>query len=295
MIDAQRKYNPIVQVGQYRRAVPNARDAIKLLHEGGIGEVYMAEVINYKRRPSFGIAPDSTPPDSLDYDMWLGPAAYQPYNVKKLHYNWHFHRNTGNGDIANQGVHFLDLARWGLNKNKHPVSASSTGGIYGWKPDECSQETPDTQTAMFKYADGKLLQCELRGHYTNGVATQDIKIGVIFYGTEGHLEFGWDSTWKAFNKEEEVPFAKRENPDPSRQDLLMVNFIDALRSGDKSMLCCNIREGHYSAALAHMANISYHLGRDLKFMGEYEKFAGDDEANVMLSREYRTPYELPKI
>ncbi len=295
MLEAARKYNPIIQVGQYRRSVPNAQAAMKLLHEGGIGEVYMAKVYNYKRRPSFGIAPDSTPPKSFHYDMWLGPAAWQGYNEKKVHYNWHFYWNTGNGDIANHGVHQLDLGRWGLNKNEHPVSVYSNGGIFGWKPDECSQETPDTQTAIFKYADGKILEFAQVGHHTSGIGTANNKIGIIFYGTEGYLEFDYHSSWRAFKKDEKEPFDKRETPDPSRQDLHIINFVDALRSNDKDKLNCTIRDSHYSTALCHLANTSYRLGRNLKFMGEHEKFAGDDEANLMLTREYRTPYHLPKI
>lgn len=295
MINATRRYNPIVQVGQYRRAVPNAHAAIKFLHEGGIGEVYMAKVLNYKRRPSFGVAPDGTPPKTLHYDMWLGPAPYQNYNEKKIHYNHHFFWNTGNGDIANHGVHQLDLGRWGLNKNEHPVSVYSDGGIYGWKTEECAQETPDTQNAIFKYADGKILDFEEKGHYANGVGSLNTRIGVIFYGTDGYLEFDYHSSWRAYRKEEKEPFAKMEKPDPSRQDLLIANFVDAIRAGDSSKLFCNIRESHYSSALCHLANISYRLGRNLKFIGEREKFAGDDEANLLLSREYRTPYDLPAI
>lgn len=295
MIEATQKYKPIVQVGQYRRAVPNAHAAMKLLHEGGIGEVYMAKVLNYKRRPSFGIATDSVAPKTLHYDMWLGPAAYQNYNEKKVHYNFHFHWNTGNGDIANHGVHQLDLGRWGLNKNEHPVSVYCNGGIFAWKPEECSQETPDVQSAIFKYADGKILEFAQNGHYTNGVGSLNTRIGIIFYGTEGYLEFDYHSSWRAYKGEEKAPFASREIQDPSRQDLLIANFMEAIRANDESKLYCNIRDAHYSSTLCHLANISYRLGRDLNFMGEYEKFAEDSEANLMLSREYRYPYNLPKI
>lgn len=215
--------------------------------------------------------------------------------MKKVHYNWHWHWNTGNGDIANHGVHQLDIARWGLNKNEHPVSVFSTGGIYGWKPGECSQETPDTQNAVFKYADGKMIECEIRGHYTNGVASQNILLGVIFYGTKGYLELDISSTWRAFKKDEKEPFDKSEIKNSYRQDLLVANFFDVIRSMDKNKLYCNVREGHYSAALCHLANISYRLGKNLKFMGEHEKFADDDEANLMLTRKYRTNYVLPEI
>ncbi len=295
MVEAAEKYNRIAQVGHFNRSVDSVRTMVKLLHEGGIGEVYQAKVLNYRRRPSFGIAKESAPPESLHYDMWLGPAAYQPYNEKKVHYNFHWHWNTGNGDIANLGIHFLDVARWGLNKNEHPVSVYSTGGIYGWKPEECSQETPDTHYAVYKYADGKILEFDGRGHYAHGVASQGTRVGVIFYGTEGYLEFDNNSTWKAFRKEEKEPFSKHDIKGPYRQDLHVANFLEAVRSGDKNKVNCNTREGHYSAALCHLANISYRLGRNLNFMGEYEKFAGDDLANLMLSREYRIPYEMPEI
>jgi len=295
MIEATERYNPIVQIGQYRRAVPNARAAIDFLHKGGIGEVYMVKVLNYKRRPIFGIAPDSAPPKTLHYDMWLGPAAWQNYNEKKVHYNFHFHWNTGNGDIANHGVHQLDLGRWGLNKNEHPVSVYSNGGIFAWKPDECSQETPDTQTAIFKYADGKILEFAQMGHYANGVGSLNTRIGLIFYGTEGYLEFDYHSSWRAYRNEEKEPFAKMEKSDPSRQDLLIANFADAIRSKDPDKLFCNIRDAHLSSALCHLANISYRTGRNLKFSGEHERFIGDEEANMLLSREYRYPYTLPKL
>lgn len=294
MVEATDKYNSIAQVGQFSRANHNVHSAIKLLHNGGIGEVYMAKVLNYRRRPSFGIAKDGIPPESLHYDMWLGPATSQAYNEKKVHYNWHWHWNTGNGDIANHGVHQLDIARWGLNKNEHPVSVFSTGGIYGWKPSECSQETPDTQTAVFRYADGKIIECEIRGHYTNGVASQNILLGIIFYGTEGYLELDISSTWRAFKRDEKEPFDKSKVKNSYRQDLLVANFFDAIRSMDKNKLYCSVREGHYSAALCHLANISYRLGRSLKFMGDYEKFANDPEADIMLTRDYRKPYVVPE-
>lgn len=295
IVDAHDKYKPIVQVGQYRRAIPNTHAAMKLLQEGGIGEVYMAKVLNYKRRPSFGIAPDSQPPKALHYDMWLGPAPYQNYNVKKTHYNFHFHWNTGNGDIANHGVHQLDLGRWGLNENEHPVSVYSNGGIYGWKPGECSQETPDTQNAIFKYADGKILDFEQKGHYANGVGSLNSRIGVIFYGTEGYLEFDYHSSWRAYKKEEKIPFDKREISDPNRQDLLVMNFVEALRAGTEKNIFCNVNDSHYSSALCHLANISYRLGRNLNFDGKAEKFINDSEADSYLTRKYRHPYELPKF
>ena len=303
IIEAARKYNVRVQVGFQNRSDVNVMQAMKFLHDGGIGEVFMAKGSCYKPRDSFGISPDSMPPEKLHYDRWLGPATYRPYNEKKGHYNWHWHWETGNGDTGNQGPHQFDVARWGLNKNDHPVSIYSTGGIYGVTPKECSQETPNTQTSLFTYEDGKVLEFETRGRYTNGESSLDIKIGNIFYGTEGYLELE-GGTWKAFRKREKEPFAgsavqtKSAPKDPSfltppGGSEHYANFIDAIRSGKNDDLHCDINEGFYSSALPLLANISYRLKRELNFKGSYEKFANDPEADMMLTRKYRKPYVVP--
>jgi predicted dehydrogenase len=303
MIEASRKYNVRVQVGLQSRSSDKVQAAIRFLHGGGIGEVFMARGLCLKPRKSFGIAKDGTPPDSLHYDMWLGPAEYQAYNEKKVHYNWHWHWNTGNGDTGNQGPHQFDVARWGLGKNEHPVSVYSTGGIFGWGPDECSQETPDTQSSLFKYKDGKILEFETRGRDTNVESSLGIRIGNLFYGTEGHLELDNSGEWAAFRNDEKEPFAgsgqqqEAGAADPTFMKAApatghSANFIDAIRAGNSQGLACDIREGHYSCVLPHLANISCRLGRDLKFMGDYEQFAGDDEADRMLTRNYRKPYVI---
>jgi predicted dehydrogenase len=303
MIEAARKYNRRVQVGFQNRSIRNVMAAMKFLHDGGIGDVYMAKGLCYKPRDSFGIAPDSMPPESLHYDMWLGPAKWRPYNEKKGHYNWHWHWDTGNGDTGNQGPHQFDIARWGLNKKEHPVTVFSAGGIYGISPKECSQETPNTQTSLFTYEDGKILEFETRGRYTNAESSLDIRIGNMFYGTEGYLELN-GSTWKAFRRRENEPFAQSgESMDEPVDPTYLAapggaehyaNFIDAVRSGSDYDLHCDIREGFYSTALPLLANISYLLKRELEFKDEYEKFANDPEADMMLTRDYRDPYVVPE-
>ena len=121
MIEAARKNNVRLQVGFQNRSGSNMKEAMKFLHDGGIGEVYMARGLCINPRDSFGIAPDSTPPASLHYDMWLGPAPWRQYNEKHVHYNWHWFWATGCGDTGNQGPHQFDVARWGLSKNEHTV------------------------------------------------------------------------------------------------------------------------------------------------------------------------------
>ncbi len=302
MVEAARKYNVRVQVGCQNRSIPNVIAAMKLLHEGGIGEVYMARGLCMKPRDSFGRVADSTPPDSLHYDTWLGPAPWRPYNEKRVHYNWHWHWDTGNGDTGNQGPHQFDIARWGLNKNEHPATVYSAGGIYGINPADCSQETPNTQTSVFKYDDGKMLEFETRGRFTNSESKLGIMIGNTFYGTEGYMELN-GSTWKAYKQREKEPFAVSpvENSEVPKDPTFraapggsehFANFIDAIRSGKDSDLNCDIHDGHLSAALPHLANISYRLGRELRFMGSYEKFANDPEADLMLTRNYRKPFVI---
>jgi len=304
MIEAARKYNVLVQTGFNSRSSKNVIDAINFLHSGGIGEVYMARGLCVKPRDSFGIAPDTTPPATLHYDRWLGPAPLRPYNEKRSHYNWHWFWDTGNGDTGNQGPHQFDVARWGLNKNEHPVSVFSSGNLFGIKPEECAQQTPNTQSSHFKYIDGKILEFETRGRYSNGESSLDIRIGNIFYGTDGYLEIN-GGTWKAFRQREKEPFAGSWQTAAKKVDVTSTvggedaghwgNFIDAIRSGKIETLHCDIKEGHFSSALPHLANISYRLGRELKFTGELEKFAGDPEADLMLTRIYRDPYIVPEI
>lgn len=306
MIEAARKYDRRVQVGFQNRSNVAVREAMKFLHDGGIGDVFMARGLCIKPRDSFGIAKDSAPPSTLHYDRWLGPAPYRAYNEKRGHYNWHWFWDTGNGDTGNQGPHQFDIARWGLNKNMHPVSVYSSGGVYGFGPDECAQETPNTQTSLFKYADGKMLEFETRGRYSNEESSLGIRVGNLFYGTDGYLELN-GSDWKAFRKRETEPFAgskinsaKAAAPARAAAPLTShigtdgaphwINFVEAIRDGKDQKLHCDINEGFFSSALPLIANISYRLGRELKFMGEYEKFENDPAADIMLTRVYRKPY-----
>ena len=301
MIEAARKYNVRVQVGYQNRSIPNVMEAIRFMHNGGIGKVYLARGLCYKPRDSFGIAPDSQPPASLHYDMWLGPAQWRPYNEKRGHYNWHWFWNTGNGDTGNQGPHQFDIARWGLNRNEHPLKIYSTGGIYGIDPNECAQETPNTQASVFKYADGSILEFETRGRFTNPESGLGIQIGNMFLGTEGYVEIN-GSQWKAFRQREREPFAGSDIGERP-VDLMQApgggshyaNFLEAIRAGNNDLLHCDILEGYMSTCLPNLANISYLLGRELTFDGTKEQFVKDKEADKMLTREYRKPYVVPGV
>ena len=305
MIEAARKYDRIVQVGFQNRSIDNVRRAMQMLHDGVIGDVYMARGLCFKPRDSFGMAEDTEPPKGLHYDLWLGPAPWRPYNEKRVHYNWHWHWDTGNGDIGNQGPHQFDIARWGLNAQEHPVRIQSMGGYYKFG-DVCSQETANTQVSLYEYADGKILQFEVRGLYTAGEDRMGVKIGNLFYGTEGWMEVK-GSNWKTY-------MGRDGEPGPSSDDVGHAeeggaalgylaapgggghykNFIAAIRSGDRNDLTCDIEVGHMSTVVPLLGNVAYRLGRELHFDGNKEKFKDDKEANHMLKREYREPYVVPK-
>lgn len=304
MVEAARKYKRIVQVGFQNRSISNVMQAMNFLHDGGIGEVFEARGMCFKPRDSFGIAEDSMPPESLNYDMWLGPAQYRPYNEKRGHYNWHWHWDTGNGDTGNQGPHQFDIARWGLNQKEHPIKIQSMGGIFGINPHECSQETPNTQMSVFEYADGKILEFETRGRYTNAEANTNVKIGNLFYGSEGWMEIN-GSNWKAYKGRSNEPFAGtgievsaaiggdttfRTAPDSKGH---FGNFIDGVRSGNRFDLNCDIETGFMSTALPLLANIALRVGTTLRFDDEFERFIDNEEANMMLTRNYRAPYVIP--
>jgi len=322
MVTAAAKYKKAVQVGTMNRSRPAVRQAIKFLHDGGIGNVYMARGLCYKSRPAIGKYPDGpmTPGEQyklnvearqyeptydaaylakVDYDLWLGPAPQRPFNRNHFHYNWHWHWDYGNGDTGNQGPHQFDIARWGLDKNEHPTKVRSVGGYFN---EPASQETPDLQTTVYEYADGKVLEFGTRGGYTNDEGTQ--RIGNLFYGTKGWVWIDGDGRkWQSYlgRKEEKGPGSdappEQGGSDPnvltSIESSHYQNFVDAIRAGDPKKLTCDILEGHLSATLPHLANISYRVGRSLVFDGKTETCTGDAEANKLLRREYRKGFVIP--
>ncbi len=310
MVEAGRKYRRRVQVGLNNRSSANIREAMALLHRGGIGDVYMARAVCFKARDSYGLSRDGQPPAKFHYDQWLGPAAQRPYNEKRSHYNWHWYWDTGNGDTGNTGPHMLDIARWGMQKDEHPVSVYSSGGLFGFTQDEgktpgrrvygdvetyghdrTSQETPNTQNAAYTYADGKIIELGTRGRYTNHEGSSGQEVGNLFYGSEGWLEISGNA-WKAFRRREKQPFAQAQGAERERA-AHWANFLEAIRSGDDARLHSDIESGHLSTALCHLANISYRVGRSLKFDGKRETFVNDREADGLLTRDYRRPFVVP--
>ncbi len=292
MVEAAHQHGRIVQTGHQSRSQVAARAAIDFLHSGQLGDVYMARGLCFKWRDTIGKTPRELVPDGVDYDLWLGPAPQRPFSRNRFHYNWHWHWDYGNGDIGNQGVHQLDVARWGLGIDDHPVKVSASGAHVMFDDD---QETPNILSASFEYPSTgsgrkRILNFEVRHWITNseGGLGGENTIGVIFYGSEGYLSVDSGGNWKSFLGKKREPGPQAEAPGDHFK-----NFLDAVRKRDAQALNCNLEEGHKSAALAHLANISYRLDRSLHFDPATERFKADEEANSMLSRDYRPPFVVP--
>ena len=297
IIDAARKYKRVVAPGTQNRSIAGVCAAMQFLHDGGIGDVYMARALCFKPRDTIGFMQNEPVPAGVDYDLWLGPAPWRPFNPNRFHYNWHWYWDYGMPDIGNQGPHQMDIARWGLQKDDYPKKIKSIGGYYAFSS---QQETPNTQIALFEYADGKILQFETRGIYTN--TEEGVLIGNLFYGSEGWMWINGDS-WATF-------FGRKNEPGPSSAttgDIAdpgnlagaggsahFANFIEAVRADDFTKLNADIIEGHRSTAMVHLADISYRTGRELEFDTYTETFPGDDQANGYLRRNFRHPFVVPE-
>jgi predicted dehydrogenase len=282
MVEAARKYQRIVQTGTQCRSHKGIQDAMAFLHEGKLGQVYMAKGLCYKPRGSIGKKADGPVPSGVDYNIWQGPAPEHSFNPNRFHYNWHWFWDYGNGDLGNQGIHQMDLARWGLNKHELPKAVMASGGRFGYSD---QGETPNTLHVSFEFDDCDL-QFEVRGLYTN--AESSVKIGDIFYGTEGILAISSYQDWQVFlgPKLEKGPGGKGEGDH-------FANFVKAVRSRDHKHLNADIEEGHLSSAYCHLGNIAYRLGRKLHVNPSTESFVNDSEADAMLTRDYRAPFVVP--
>jgi predicted dehydrogenase len=297
MVAAARKYKRMVQIGSQSRSMEHKIRAVKLLQDGVIGKVYLSKGLCFKQRPSIGHKADSAVPPGVDWDKFLGPAPMRAFNELRFKYNWHWFWDTGNGDIGNQGIHQMDVARWGLGVGL-PNSVSSTGGKYGPEDD---QQTPNTQIATFDYGD-KELMFEVRGLPTGPEGNLPIRggnsISNLFYGVDGWMALD-DNGFQVYKgyKNEKTMDEKNMDREAKKDEtgIHMANFLAGVKSRNVEDLHADVRIGATSAALVHLANISYRLKRELKFDPATLKFPGNDEATKMLTRNYRAPYVVPKI
>jgi predicted dehydrogenase len=266
IVEAASKYQCICQAGTQSRSAPGMREAIAFLQAGKLGKVQRARGICYKVRPSIGKVDGEQPvPATVNYDLWCGPAPRKPLRRRRLHYDWHWLWDYGNGDLGNQGIHEMDKARWGLAKNELPRAVHSLGGRFGYVDDG---ETPNTQICVYDYGDCELL-FEVRGWpskspFPGKASPKDGKlpqnfIGNIWYAGDGFLVCPSYNGGVAYDLSGEV--IKKFDQDGDH----FGNFIQAVRSRKKQDLNADILEGHLSSALCHLGNISYLLGKEETF------------------------------
>lgn len=284
MVEAAAKYDRIVQHGIQLRSSAAVQEAIKHLRDGLIGRVYMARGLVFRWRDDVGRKGPSPVPEGLDYDLWTGPAEMLPFSRDYVHYNWHWHWNYGNGDIGNQGTHETDLCMWGLDVGL-PEVISAGGGKF---VHDDAKVTPDVLSCQFMYPkERKMIEFEVRPWITN--EENGVSVGNIFYGTEGYLVVYNYDRYESFLGRD-----KKQGPSRKAGGDHYANFIEAVRKHDKSVLNAPVETAHLSSALSHLGNIAYRTGRTLKFDPVKEKFIGDDEADRMLTRNYRNPYIVPE-
>jgi predicted dehydrogenase len=277
IVDAARKYNRICQTGTQSRSMTGTRELMKFIHEGGIGTVSLARALCYKRRPSIGPRGTYEVPASVNYDLWSGPAPMKPLTRKQFHYDWHWQWDYGNGDLGNQGIHQMDLARWGLGVSDIGQGVLSYGGRLGY---EDAGDTANTQVSIHDYGD-KTLVFEVRGLETPPY--MGAGVGVIFYGSNGYAVMSSYAGGVVFD-----PDGNKLREFKGGDDgLHYANFVKAVRSRRVDDLNADIEQGHLSSALCHLGNVSYRLG-DMMPIGEVEqRLAGarlKDECLATLGR-----------
>jgi predicted dehydrogenase len=293
IVAAARKYNRIVQQGSQSRSSAALREGIDRLNKGEYGEVYMARGLCFKWRDTIGKTPVSSVPAGVDYDLWTGPAPKREFTKNRFHYNWHWFWDTGNGDLGNQGIHEVDIARWGLGV-KHPTKISAIGGKFMFDDD---QETPNTLTATYEFDEGgkpKMMVFEVR-HWISphewgvGGDRPGNTIGNQFYGSNGYLAIdGYNKYTSVLGKDQ------KPGPTANARDEHWANFIGAVRSRRREDLTAEIEEGALSCNLVHLANISYRVARTIHWDPKTMTCVGDAEATKLLTRPYRAPYVVPK-
>jgi predicted dehydrogenase len=298
IVAATQKYGKIVQHGTNSRSGVAIRHAIEQMNAGLIGDVYHARGLCYKWRDTIGRQPVEPVPAGVHYDQWLGPAPEHEFTKNRFHYNWHWFWDYGNGDFGNQGIHELDVARWGLGVN-YPYKVSAIGGHYMFDDD---QETPNTLAVSYEFREGgknKLLTFEVRHWATNfedriGVDHKGDSgsVGNIFYGSKGYLCVEWYEKYWTYLFDTKTK-QRHEGPTEEGAGNNWVNFIEAVRANDPGKRNAPIEEGAKSAILLHLGNLSYRLGRTLTFDSEKMECVGDEEANAMFKRKYRAPYVVP--
>lgn len=291
MVKAARKYNRVVQVGQWQRSDPHWDEAANYLKGGGIGRIRTVKVWAYQdNKPTLPVKPDSNPPAGVDYDMWLGPAPKRPFNEYRFHYNFRFFWDYAGGLMSDWGVHLLDYALEGMNAGL-PSHVFSGGGKFAYPND--AMETPDTLMATYAYPEFNIIWDHACG-INHGLYNR--KEGLAFFGENGTLildRAGWEVQPVISGntpRMEAVPFRKGENKGLYNH---VGNFLSCLKSRELS--AGDVAIGARVAKMSHLANIACRVGREVHWDDANSLFVGDKEATALSKAYYRAPWELPKL
>ena len=300
IVAAARKYDRIVQQGSQSRSSVALKEAVQSMREGLIGDLYMARGLCFKWRDTINRTSEEAVPPGVDYDLWQGPAQKRVFTRNRFHYNWHWFWDYGNGDLGNQGIHEVDIARWGLGV-RYPTKISAIGGHFMFDDD---QETPNTITCSYEFNDNgkkRMMVFDVRHWISNheaGIKDSDDggskkssnTIGNVFYGSKGYLSIDGYTKYMTWLGKDQQP-----GPTATKGGNHFGNFVDAVRSRKRTDLNAEVEEGAISTALVHLANISYRLGRTLHFDEKTFTCTGDAEATKMFTRNYRAPFTVPKL
>jgi predicted dehydrogenase len=280
-VEASRKHNRVVQMGSQRRSSPVIGEGIELMNSGAIGNVLYARSWYNNRRPSIGHGKPAEIPSWLDWTMWQGPAPDRPFVDNVVHYNWHWKWHWGNGELGNNGVHGLDVARWGLGV-EFPIRVTSGGGKYRHDDD---QETPDTHVVTYSFPGGKSITWEglSWSPYGNGGS----QFGISFHGTEGTIVI--EDGYQQFDPKNKL-VTEKKGGNGEREHI--ANFLECVRTS--KLPNADIEKGHRSTLLCHLGNIAHRTNRVLTTSEKDGHIQNDDEAMQLWSREYRAGWE-PKV
>jgi len=275
MVEAAHKNKRAVQVGTQRRSGPQTIEAMQKLHEGVIGRVYLVRAYYSSARGSLGHGKPASVPKNLNYDLWQGPAPRTPYLDNRVHYNWHWFWHWGNGELGNNGVHTLDLCRWGLGVD-FPIRVNSSGGRYHWNDD---QQTPDTHQVSFEFPGNRAITWQglsCNRHRSNFVT---------FYGDKGSLELDSDGGHTVYNGADKVvdKVAGKSRGDIEHID----NFTAAIRNDTPQKLNCKVAEGHKSTLLCHLGNIAQRTGQAITCRSADGHIVGNARASKLWERDYQ--------
>jgi predicted dehydrogenase len=307
MVSAARKYGRVVQVGTQRRSTPHLFEARELVQEGHLGRIGLVETYCYGRRGISNPA-DQPPPENLDYEMWTGPAPMRPFNPTIHPRSWRNYMEYGNGTIGDMGIHMVDMVRWMMNLG-WPKRIASTGGNYLHK--EGKPNIPDMQTATFDYGD---LQITWEHRHFGDQPDPKYWWGANFYGEKATLKasvFGFDflplNGGAPLHREWNDPKAKYpvdsdKYPEDKTEKGIEYHVAPAIREHMKDLLQCtatrghpraDISEGSASTSMCVLANLALQLKRTLLWDEEKGTVSADEEANRLLARTYRSPWQHP--